>query len=139
MLSEKFEFFFFILEFSYNIGICTNIAHTNSLHPPNNTIIPQLYPHLLHKLFIMMDSLRKNMQKLKTHILTVSLLKSFGVGQMSRLRDSRLNIPLRKIFKVCRLSLPMKMKKKHGTISEFCVRVPLKTHFIEQKYSTRFE
>ena len=35
MLSEKFEKNFLILEFPYNIGICTNIAHTNSLHPPN--------------------------------------------------------------------------------------------------------
>ena len=35
MLSEKFEIFPLILELPYNIGICTNIAHTNSLHPPN--------------------------------------------------------------------------------------------------------
>ena len=26
-----------ILELPYNIGICTNIAHTNSLHPPTTT------------------------------------------------------------------------------------------------------
>ena len=35
MSSEKFEFFSPILELPYNIGICTNIEHTNSLHPPN--------------------------------------------------------------------------------------------------------
>ena len=34
MLSEKFEKNVLILELPYNIGICTNIAHTNSLHPP---------------------------------------------------------------------------------------------------------
>ena len=36
MLSEKFEKRFLILELPYNIGICTNIAHTNSLHPPTD-------------------------------------------------------------------------------------------------------
>ena len=35
MLSEKFEKNFLILELPYNIGICTNIAHANSLNPPN--------------------------------------------------------------------------------------------------------
>ena len=34
MLSEKFEKKFLILELPYNIGICTNIAHATSLHPP---------------------------------------------------------------------------------------------------------
>ena len=34
MLSEKFEKNFLILELPYNIGICTIIAHANSLHPP---------------------------------------------------------------------------------------------------------
>ena len=34
MSPEKFEQNFPILDFPYNIRICTNIAHTNSLHPP---------------------------------------------------------------------------------------------------------
>ena len=34
MVSEKFEKNFLILKLPYNIGICTKIAHTNSLHPP---------------------------------------------------------------------------------------------------------
>ena len=39
MLSEKFEKNFIILELPYNIGICTNIAHANSLHPPTNMLL----------------------------------------------------------------------------------------------------
>ena len=37
MLSEKFEKNVLILELPYNIGICTSLAHANSLHPPTLT------------------------------------------------------------------------------------------------------
>ena len=47
MLPEKFEKNFLILELPYNIGICTNIAHANSLHPPSTkSIIEQTRHHI---------------------------------------------------------------------------------------------
>ena len=45
MFSEKFEKNFLILESPYNIGICTNIAHTNSLHPPTLSDHPLIQPY----------------------------------------------------------------------------------------------